>query len=174
MTLAELELNGAAVLLASIHADTRAVDPELLEEHEMPGVGGSHTAKVYPADLILAGLTELTLRRRFIVGGDLNLSVRFDDLYTQGSDLYGSVEWFGKARAVGWRNAHLKFHAGDQRTLFRPGKPDEHFQIDHLFTDRTTWQQLTRCDVLAVPMLEELTDHAPLVLETNGDPGSPP
>jgi hypothetical protein len=37
--------------------------------------------------------------------------------------------------------------------------------VDHLLTDRTTWSDLTRCDVLTVPFLDEFTDHAPLVLE---------
>lgn len=158
----------APLLLASIHADTKAVDPKLLEGKDLSGVAGSHTTKVFPIDLILKGLTSLTYRRRFLIGGDLNASVRFDDLYTQGSDLYGSVEMFGKVREAGWWNCHRKFHSGDQRTLFRPGKPDEWFQIDHLFADRQTWTQLTMCDVLDVPFLGEFTDHAPLAVEFAG------
>ena len=167
VTLAELRIGDTDVpmLLASVHADTRAVDRALLNGHDLDGVAGSHTTKIYPVDLILAELAAITPGRRFIIGGDLNVSVRFDDRYTRGSDLYGSVEWFGKARDAGWRNAHRKFHAGDQRTLFRPGKPDEHFQIDHLFSDHDTWAELSRCDVLAVPLLEEFTDHAPLLLQ---------
>jgi exonuclease III len=100
-----------------------------------------------------------------VVGGDLNAALRFDDLYTRGASLYGNLEWFSKAREAGWWNAHRKFHAGEQRTLFRPGKPDEHFQIDHLFTDKGTWTDLQRCEVLSVPFLGEFSDHAPLVLE---------
>ena len=65
-----------------------------------------------------------------MVGGDLNAALRFDALYPPTSVYYGNAEWFGKAAAVGWRALHPKFHAGEQRTLFRPGK-DEAFQLDH-------------------------------------------
>ena len=172
VTVAEVSLPDADVdlLLASIHADTRAVDAGLLVDEELDGVGGAHTTTIYPVDLIRHDLSALTPRRRFVLGGDLNVSIRFDDLYTKSSDMYGNVEWFTKAREAGWWNAHRKFHTGDQRTLFRPGKPEERFQIDHLFSDRTTWRELTRCDVIQVPFLDELTDHAPLVLEWTPDP----
>lgn len=171
VTLAGTSLDGADLLLASIHAGTEHVDldVDVLDDLDLDGVGGSHTTKVYPLDLILSELKPITSRRRFVVGGDLNASIRFDDLVTKGSALYGNVEWFSKARDAKWCNAHRKFYAGDERTLFRPGKPGEFFQIDHVFTDGTTWNQITRCDVMRVPFLTELTDHAPLVLEV--DPG---
>jgi exonuclease III len=153
------------LLLASVHAMTGAMAPGLLAGHDVAGVGGSHTTKVYPVDLIRHSLSQVTAGRRFVVGGDFNTSIRFDDLYTKGSVYYGNVEWFTRLREAGWRNAHRKFHTGDERTLFRLGKDDEHFQIDHLFTDSTTWGSLARCDVLTVPFLEEFTDHAPLVME---------
>lgn len=161
--------DSSPMMIASIHADTKAVDPTSLDDKDLSGVGGSHTTKVFPIDLILKDLTSLTYRRRFLIGGDLNASVRFDDLYTPGSDLYGNVEMFKKLREAGWWNCHRKFHAGDQRTLFRPGKPDEWFQIDHVFTDRQSWRDLTACDVLDVPFLAEFTDHAPLVMEFAGE-----
>jgi len=167
VTLASVATDSTNLLVASIHAATTAVDPTRLVDLADAGVGGSHTGDISPLDLILHELKALTPGRRFIIGGDLNASVRFDDLYTKGSALYGNVEWFTKAREAGWWNAHRKFHTGDQRTLFRPGK-DEPFQIDHLFTDRATWASLTACDVLTVPYLGEFTDHAPMVLETAG------
>ena len=165
VTLAEVEEQGQILLVASIHADTAGAEPRLLHARDAEGVGGSHTTQIYPVDLILSDLTALTAGRKFIVGGDLNASVRFDDLYDRSSPFYGNVEWFAKARDAGWCNAHRKFHAGDERTLFRPGK-EEHFQLDHVFTDAETWDQLTRCDVLNVPFLTEFTDHAPVVCET--------
>lgn len=170
VTLAETELNGTAYLLASIHANTAKVDPDRVAEFGLVGVGGSHTADLYPLDLIRNDLSRLTQKRRFIVGGDLNAALRFDQLYPKNSVYYGNLEWFTKAHESGWWNAHRKFHAGEERTLFRPNKPDELFQLDHLFTDRTTWSNLTRCDVLPVPFLDELTDHAPLVMEVGPPP----
>ena len=41
----------------------------------------------------------------------------------------------------------------------------EHFRIDHLFTDKKSWAELRRSDVLDVPFLDEFTDHAPLMLD---------
>lgn len=166
VTVATLPMAESAqsLLLASVHADTKPLDPVLLGGAG-GGIGATHTTKIYPVDLIRHELSGLTSGLRFIVGGDFNLSIRFDDLYTRSSDLYGNVEWFSRVRGAGWWNAHRKFHVGDQRTLFRPGKPDEHFQIDHIFTDRTTWSQVSACDVLQVPYLEELTDHAPVAME---------
>lgn len=166
VTLVELEIDTANYVIASVHAETRRLDEAKLADREVVGLAASHTTRIYPTDLIRDALTQVTPRRRFIVGGDLNLSIRFDDLYTKGSDFYGNVEWFQRVREAGWWNPHKKFHAGDQRTLFRPGK-DEHFQIDHLFVDNRTWKNVSMCDVLDVPFLDELTDHAPLVMEVS-------
>lgn len=85
-------------------------------------------------------------------------------MYGPSSAYYGNEEWFAKAEAAGWRAVHPKFHAGEQRTLFRPGK-DEAFQLDHLLCDRKTWDAATACEVLQVPYLEELSDHAPLSVD---------
>ena len=72
-----------------------------------------------------------------------------------------------QAAAAGWRAVHPKFHAGEQRTLFRPGK-DEAFQWDHIFCDGKPWDAATACDVLHVPHQHELSDHAPLVFDLDG------
>lgn len=131
VTVAELELAGVDWLFASVHANTKELDREAL-----PGLprqaGCSTSGKIFP--VILADLAAHTRSRRFVVGGDLNATLRFDALYAPTSVYYGNAEWFGKATAVGWRALHPKFHAGEQRTLFRPGK-NEAFQLDHLFCD---------------------------------------
>jgi hypothetical protein len=136
VTVTEAEVDGVARLIASIHANTN----ELVRE-ELPGlpesVSCSTSGKVFPLDVILADLAPHTAGRRFIVGGDLNAALRFQALYAPTSVYYGNGEWFGKAAAAGWRAVHPKFHAGEQRTLFRPGK-DEAFQLDHLLCDRKT------------------------------------
>ncbi len=75
-----------------------------------------------------------------------------------------ATRWFTRARDAKWRAAHPKFHAGEERTLFRKGR-EELYQIDHLFTDNQTWKTLKSCQVLQVPYLSELSDHAPLALE---------
>ncbi len=165
VTVAEVELAGVSWLLASIHADTKELDRTVVPG--LPdGVGCSTSGRLFPLDVILADLAAHTSGRRFVVGGDLNAALRFDALFGPTSVYYGNAEWFSKAAAAGWRAVHPKFHAGEQRTLFRPGK-DEAFQLDHLFCDRKTWDAATGCDVLAVPYLNELSDHAPLALDVD-------
>ena len=163
VSIAEAEVDGVSWLLASIHANTKELQRGELPELQAH-VGCSSSGKLFPLDVVLADLAPHTAGRRFIVGGDLNAALRFDALYAPTSVYYGNAEWFGKAAAAGWRAVHPKFHAGEQRTLFRPGK-DEAFQLDHLLCDRTTWDAATACEVLRVPYLGELSDHAPLSME---------
>lgn len=163
VTVAQVELADVTWLLASMHANTKELDRQKLPP--LPAQTGCSTSgKVFPLDVILADLAPHTRGRRFVVGGDLNAALRFDALYPPTSVYYGNAEWFGKAAAVGWLALHPKFHAGEQRTLFRPGK-DEAFQLDHLFCDRTSWDAAAACDVLQVPYLDELSDHAPVAVE---------
>jgi len=163
VTIAEARIGGVTWLFASVHANTQQLVREDLPE--LPEQAGCSTSgKIFPLDVILADLAQHTAGRRFVVAGDMNAALRFDALYAPTSVYYGNAEWFGKAAAAGWRALHPKFHAGEQRTLFRPGK-DEAFQLDHLFCDRKSWDAATACDVLQVPYLSELSDHAPMAGE---------
>jgi len=135
-----------------------------VEGIDVSGVSSWSGTQLRPLDLILSDLSPMTSGRRFVIGGDFNASVRFDDYYRAGSRGSAFTKWFLKAKDAKWRAAHPKFHAGEQRTLFRPGR-DEPYQLDHFFTDDQTWDSLTGCDVIAVPYLNEFTDHAPLAME---------
>jgi len=102
VTLVEMEIGSTTYLVASVHAETGRLGEDKLGDRDVAGLAASLTTRIYPTDVIRDALTRLTQRRRFIVGGDLNLSIRFDDLYTQGSDFYGNVDWFQRVRAAGW------------------------------------------------------------------------
>lgn len=158
--MAEAAIGGTDGLPASIHADTKELSQATLPPLE-DGMGSATSGKLFPLDVILAHLARHTARRLFVVGGDLNAALRFDALYPPTSVYYGNAEWFAKAAAAGWRALHPKFNAGEQRTLFRPNRHDEAFQLDHLFCDRKTWDAAVSCKVLQVPYLAELSDHAP-------------
>lgn len=164
VTTAYVAVDSTKMLFASIHAVAGPLITGRTEGLDVTSVptydGGQHHA----LDLILDDLSNLTRVRgsRFVVGGDLNTSVRFDDIYNQDS----ASKWFMRARAAKWRPAHPKFHAGEERTFFSKGRPDQGwYQLDHLFTDNKTWNELKSCDVLQLPDLRELSDHAPLALE---------
>lgn len=161
----EVPIAGEAWVLASIHARAASLDMPRDELGPIDEWLADSDKLVWPIDVILHDLRRVTKGRRFVVGGDLNASIRFDDLSAQGRNLNSNSAWFTKARAAGWCNAHRKFNAGDQRTLFRHAGKDDNYQIDHVFTDSSTWYAVTRCEVMAGPFLEELSDHAPLVLE---------
>lgn len=165
LTAAEVDVAGDMFVFASIHAITQGPSKEAISAL------GSDVSWSGPSlenlDLILHDLSKITAKRRFVVGGDLNAAKRFDDSKRRSSRGSNYHKWFSKARDAKWRLAHPKFHAGEERTIFRTARPGEdlELQIDHLFTDDATWDLLTSCNVLQVPYLTEFTDHAPLALE---------
>jgi hypothetical protein len=61
----------------------------------------------------------------------------------------------------------MKFHVGEEQTFFRAGRPTEMYQLDHYLTDEQTYGTATRCDVVQLENRAALSDHAPLLLETN-------
>lgn len=167
-------LSISPVVVASIHTLTGAPEKQAQEAFNalpdsvrglLPEDRGSWNAAV-----ILRSVAQHTRDRRFVVGGDLNLAWRFDEVQG-GKTSYWASEQFRALRSEGWRRCHLKFHAGEERTLFR--RPDELYQLDHLFADAETYGAATCCDVLQLDDLQELSDHAPLVLEIESEaPGA--
>lgn len=156
------------ILMASVHTRTGpprdpersmfdALTPEEKSQLRLPKDSGS-----WNASLILAEVERVARDRQFVAGGDFNLAWRFDE--TQGgSTRYWASEQFKAMRNEGWRRPHLKFHAGEERTFFR--HPHELLQLDHYFTDEGTYRAATRCDVMYFEDLNQLSDHAPLLLE---------
>jgi endonuclease/exonuclease/phosphatase family metal-dependent hydrolase len=157
-------------LIASLHAKTGVLDQQPIDDlpddlrRQLPT-----DRDVWHMDLI--ALTVEMLRRtkpvaahgaNFLAGGDVNLAWRLDELHGPGS-FWGSSEWFAHVRHLGWQRPHLKFHAGEQRTLFR--HPHELYQLDHYFANSVTNQAVTDCQVVILPHLAELSDHAPVLLE---------
>src|SRR3954451_24482346 len=100
---------------------------------DVEGLSSWHGENLYSLDLILDDLRPLTRNRRFVLGGDLNCALRWDAFYGRTSSYSGYFNWFLKSRDAGWIAAHSKLQAGEERTLFRPGRPNELYQVDHLF-----------------------------------------
>lgn len=153
-------------LVASVHAKTGLIDQAFLDD--LPAdvrqwFPETADREFWHMVVILAAI-EATRRqrRRLVVGGDFNLALRLDEVHGPGSSHWGSGQFFDWARRCGWRRAHLKFHAGEVRTLFR--KPKELDQLDHFFVDESTYKTVDACEVLTPPALEDLCDHAPLCL----------
>ncbi len=165
--------SGSTTVVASVHARTgppkdpelamfNALSGEVRSELRLPNDAGSWNAAI-----ILAVVARAAARTPFIAGGDFNLAWRFDETASGRPDPYWASAQFKAIRERGWRRPHLKFHAGEERTLFRG--PNEIYQLDHFFTDAETYRASTRCDVVSMDDLGGLSDHAPLLLEIEND-----
>lgn len=117
------------------------------------------------AHIILDAIARSSSGGRFILGGDFNVAWRFDE--TDKVPSHWAGDQFRAMRERGWRRPHLKFHAGEERTLFR--HDHELFQLDHFFVDELTYGISTGCDVLDLEDQSRLSDHAPLALQVEGD-----
>lgn len=170
--MAEITLNGAPpILFASVHA--RTGPPKGVDRSHFDVLADDVRARLaLPADpgswnatSIYTAIARAATHQRTIVGGDFNLAWRFDEIDTD--HRYWAAAQFRAMRELGWRRPHLKFHAGEERTLFR--KDHELYQLDHFFTDAQTYAAATSCEVVKLEDLERLSDHAPLMLEVNDE-----
>lgn len=172
--LAEISsLDTENLIVASVHTRTgppRAADRELFDilppsvRSQLPRDAGS-----WNAHIILMSIDAHVKKRRFVAGGDFNLAWRFDEMQGGRQNYWASAQ-FKEHRDRGWRRCHLKFHAGEERTLFR-GR-DELYQLDHFFADEETYRQTTRCDVINLDERDRLSDHAPMILEIGTGAGA--
>lgn len=158
---------GRPLLVASLHAQTGAWPQE-------PFAALSKRVRdllpegrdIWQQDVMLAEARQAFGERPFVAAGDMNVASRMDDIHGRRSPMWGSGQWFARARDAGWLRCHLKFHAGEEQTFFRPGKEREQmYQLDHFFADPSTYDSAVRCDVLAPANLAEMSDHAPMELE---------
>lgn len=172
--MAEVNLDGASpILFASVHARTGS--PEGVDRSHFDALADDERARLaLPADTgswnatsIYTAIARAATQQRTIVGGDFNLAWRFDE--TDGAPRFWAAAQFRAMRELGWRRPHLKFHAGEERTLFRKDRPHELFQLDHFFTDAQTYAAATSCEVVQIEDLERLSDHAPLMLAVDNE-----
>ncbi len=68
---------------------------------------------------------------------------RFDILRGRDRNYFGNADLFQKFRDGGWRDCHIKSHAGEQRTFFRD---DQNFMLDHAYVDEGPYPFVTACD----------------------------
>ena len=147
-----------ALLGQALITEVAGLTPEPLVMVSVQALAGSWNTQI-----ILDAVTGVSANREFVVGGDFNLAWRFEE--TQHS--HSASDQFKAMRDQGWLRPHLKFHAGEQRTLF--DGMDQLYQLDHFFVDHRTLQRSTRCDVVNLDEQDRLSDHAPLLLEVEGE-----
>jgi endonuclease/exonuclease/phosphatase family metal-dependent hydrolase len=135
---AEVQLPGAVSLVAvSVHA--RILD----------GCARLNLDRAFEA------LQPLLAGRPFVLGGDLNLSRKYDAVY--GTTHH--TEFLDGLTSRGFFDCLRKFHPEEQRTFW--GRTAHDYQNDHLFVSDDLGTHVAACDVLD---RANLSDHSPLRL----------
>jgi exonuclease III len=108
--------------------------------------------------------------RSFVIGGDWNTSLLFDqDGATAGREFYAQAE------ADGWVETQWRLHQAETQTWLR--KRNRPHQLDHVFCDERLARGLVGSRSLPdMVSFLELSDHAPLIVDfvipmpAGGDP----
>lgn len=140
LAVAEVAHAGEAILVASVHVDTKDQRRNL-------------QALVDAFEPALAG-------RRFIVGGDFNAARRWDVVYKK--NVYGWL--FDALGEIGAHDCHFGLHEREDQS-FWGHQAKEAYQLDHLFVDRKAAPRVVSCAVLTTDDTRRLSDHSPLVLD---------
>lgn len=99
--------------------------------------------------------------RRFIVGGDWNISPELWRLYHPRTH---DKDFFIRAAADGWADCYRRDHRHEGHTWYRQG--DLPYQFDHVFCDGTSMASMRAREIDPHPAsCEGVSDHAPLKLE---------
>ena len=96
--------------------------------------------------------------RRFIVGGDFNLSRNYDEFH--GTTHH--TEFLDGLVKRGYFDCHRKFHDEEEQTFW--GRTQIALQDDHIFVSADLAERVIACDVVNRSGIEYLSDHSPLLL----------
>lgn len=147
----------SGLTLCSIHSNAVPVS---IDEDELPGTLLRCNEKdLWEIELIAHDLAPMLIGQRFIVGGDLNSSLGFDLKYKHenNSRLFSNLKYYGL------NDTRLKFFDQEQQTYFKQGS--DPYQIDHVYADAETFDQVKSWEVLSdLASGRKLSDHAPIML----------
>ncbi len=163
----EIDLpDGETALVASAHTVASTAADFLGAADGIPGVidTGDLARIAQPGDdAWVLDIAFEALRRntpdRFIIGGDWNTSRLFDAKDRDGN--ITNTLFFSRAAKAGWWECAAG--TNDERTFLRPGTHP--YQLDHLFCDPTTGTTMTTCGAARHPLIDDVSDHAPLVAD---------
>lgn len=158
---ARLTVEGAVVNVASVHALAGEVNNAAITDDDHLATKRASKDRARYNDVAANALLPLTRESQFIIGGDWNIALLFDT--TSPATAPGSAEFFAARTADGWHHALRKFSPAEVRTYLDPKSAA--YELDHIFTDHESHSTLTACHVLSDPVLQALSDHAPLMAE---------
>ncbi len=134
--------DGESAIVGSIHAPPFKVTSEFLAGRD-PGPMRLPKYRV-PRSFDVAYVTyrELGRGRRFIVGGDWNISRDLWRIYHPRSH---DADFFARAADDGWVDCYRRLHKHEGQTWFRVGNLP--YQFDHVFCDGTTAALMKSCEI---------------------------
>ena len=118
--------------LVSIHSKAESRCPSEFPVARMRDVVMCATGKVWEIERAAADLGPLLAGSRFVAGGDLNSSLRFDRVYRRDANR----KLFANLDRAGLKDLRLPFSAEEHRTYFKKGRGP--YQLDHVFADAET------------------------------------
>lgn len=165
---AEVEIADSRFAVASVHA---LAAPVLLGDEfddDRRRLRRDGLEQVWHNDVIVAVFEPWVAGRRFIIGGDWNNSPLFDVNYPppSGATTGPSSAFFARRAAAGWHDTMRRFHDDDVRTYLDAESAP--YELDHVFVDAATYDELVGCHALNEPTFKSLSDHAPVVVDFAG------
>jgi exonuclease III len=154
--------DGVEFAVASVHAAGGELSDTAITSADHEQVRRTTLRRAWYNDLAAAALVPFVQGRRFLVGGDWNTALVFDEMYPSRAGA-SAAEFFERRRAAGWCDAMRKFHDDEVRTYLDPRSGS--YELDRVFIDPTTFDTLVGCHGLDDAALSGLSDHAPVVVE---------
>jgi hypothetical protein len=153
--------DGTSLLVGSVHAPIGEATGEQLFGFDPTQIKKPYARVPSRNDVAYRFYRDTVQGRRFLVGGDWNVSPRLWDALHPGDH---EAEFFDRAKDDGWIDCDHRPDADEPQTLFKVGSPA--YQPDHAFCDAVTAEALISCKVDPPPARDlKLSDHAPLILE---------
>ncbi len=168
--------SGESIRVVSVHSPAFPIPESELAGVDVAGIQLTNNPKVWFTEILWALLrsTGVSADTHWIVAGDFNSSVKFDDPYDR-----GNRQIIERLNALGLTDCLSYFHSRAVPTFQHSGKSVIH-QLDYCYVSSPLLSRLARADV---PGQDEvfrtqprLSDHLPIVCEFDGvssDPDRP-
>jgi endonuclease/exonuclease/phosphatase (EEP) superfamily protein YafD len=145
--------------LVSIHSNAYPLSAERLAGRQDRVARRCHPEEIWEVEAIAQDLEGLLRGERFIVGGDLNSSLLFDEVnrYDFNKLLFENLT------AAGFVDTRPRFSAAEVQTYYKPNRRP--YQLDHVYADPVTEASVTSWRVDPSPVQLGLSDHAPIILD---------
>ena len=158
LCLASFNIYRRKILIASVHTPAKEVNDPRVSQDDHIKIKRPSLELAWHNDLAAAALADISVGfDGFIISGDWNTARLFDK--TMGGT--ACAEFFAMRADNGWYESLRKFYAAEVQTYCDPkNKP---YELDHMFTDSALYEKLVCCKVMRCEMIDNLSDHAPIV-----------